>query len=285
MRRAVRALTAGRTGAFGWLILALLGIYLMNLLGLVATVVADSFATHWFDTWFPAGYTPHWYADAWKDFGISDLLVTTVEISLLVVGFDLVLGIPAAYVLARRDFPGKRLVLLAVLLPLVVPPMTYGIPLATALYTFRLGGSMPGVVLANMVPTLPFVILVMTPFIEQVDVNLEAAARMCGAGSWQVFRRILVPLLLPGLLAAAILVLIRTVSMFELTFLTAGPTSQTLILSLYYAVFASGIRAPQSVDAMAVVYSLSTLLLLLLALRFVNPTQVVSQGPADRGVR
>lgn len=274
-----------RPRVLGVVVWALLAIYLLNLLGLVGSVLTDSFATNWFDSWFPAGYTWHWYADAWKDFGISDLLVTTAQISLSVVLIDLLLGVPAAYVLARRDFPGKRLVLLAILLPLVVPPMTYGIPLATALYTLRLGGSFAGVVLANVVPTLPFVILVLTPFIEQVDVNLEAAARMLGANSWQMFRRVLVPLVLPGLLAAAILVLIRTVSMFELTFLTAGPTSQTLILSLYYAVFASGIRAPQSVDAMAVVYSLSTLVLLVIALRLVNPTQVVSQAPADRTAR
>lgn len=267
------------------LVWVLLAVYLLNLLGLIGSVVADSFATQWFDTWFPAGYSPHWYADAWKDFGITDLLFTTLEISLAVVFADLLLGLPAAYVLARRDFPGKRLVLLAILLPLVVPPMTYGIPLATALYTIRLGGSFSGVVLANIVPTLPFVILLMVPFIEQVDTNLEAAARMCGAGTWQVFQKVLVPLLLPGLLAAAILVLIRTVSMFELTFLTAGPTSQTLILSLYYAVFASGIRAPQSVDAMAVVYSLSTVVLLVMALRFINPTQVVSQAPAEQPAR
>ena len=279
------ALLATRSRVWRLVVWAALAIYIINLLGLIGSVVADSFATQWFDTWFPAGYTAHWYADAWKDFGINELLVTTLQISLTVVLADLILGVPAAYVLARRDFPGKRLVLLAILLPLVVPPMTYGIPLATALYTFRLGGTFWGVVLANIVPTLPFVILVLTPFIEQVDVNLEAAARMCGAGTWQVFRRVLMPLLLPGLLASAILVLIRTVSMFELTFLTAGPTSQTLILSLYYAVFASGIRAPQSVDAMAVVYAVSTLVLLVIALRFVNPTQVVSRAPAEQAAR
>lgn len=276
------ALAAARPRLWRSLVWLLLAVFLLNLLGLIGSVVADSFATQWFDTWFPAGLTTHWYADAWKDFGISDLLVTTFQISVTVVLIDLVLGVPAAYVLARRDFPGKRVVLLAILLPLVVPPMTYGIPLATALYTLRLGGTLPGVVLANVVPTLPFVIIVMTPFIEQVDLNLEAAARMCGANTWQVFQRVLLPLLGPGLLAAAILVLIRTVSMFELTFLTAGPTSQTLILSLYYAVFASGIRAPQSVDAMAVVYSLSTLVLLVVALFFVNPTQVVSRAPAEK---
>jgi putative spermidine/putrescine transport system permease protein len=65
--------------------------------------------------------------------------------------------------------------------------------------------------------------------------------------------------------------------MFELTVLTSGPRSNTLIVALYYNLFASGIRAPQAIDAMAVIYALSTLVLILIALRFVNPTQLVSQ--------
>jgi ABC-type spermidine/putrescine transport system permease subunit II len=51
------------------------------------------------------------------------------------------LGVPAAYAMARRDFPGRRLVMLLFLLPLLVPPMTFGIPLATVLYQLRLGGT------------------------------------------------------------------------------------------------------------------------------------------------
>jgi putative spermidine/putrescine transport system permease protein len=128
------------------------------------------------------------------------------------------------------------------------------------------------------VPTVPFVILVMIPFIEQIDPKIEAAARVFGAGTFQLFRHVLLPMLLPGILAALLLVLVRTVAMFELTFLTAGPTSQTLVVALYYSVFASGVRAVQSIDAMAVVYMATTLVWLLVALRFVNPTQIVARA-------
>jgi len=58
--------------------------------------------------------------------------------------------------------------------------------------------------------------------------------------------------------------------MFELTFLTAGPTSQTVVVALYYAVFAAGVRPAQSIDAMALVYMVNTLISLLFALQFVN---------------
>ena len=189
-----------------------------------------------------------------------------------------IFGVPAAYAMARRDYPGKNIVMLLFLLPMLVPPVTFGIPLATVLYKAGLGGTMVGVILANLVPTVPFVILVMIPFIEQIDPKIEAAARVFGASTFQLFWRILLPLLLPGMLAALLLVLVRTIAMFELTFLTAGPTSQTLVVALYYAVFAAGVRAVQSIDAMAVIYMAITVIWLIIALRFVNPAQIVTRA-------
>ena len=65
--------------------------------------------------------------------------------------------------------------------------------------------------------------------------------------------------------------------------LTAGPGSTTLVVALYNSVFAAGIRANQSVDAMATIYTASMLVLLVVALRFVNPTQLVTRGKDDAG--
>ncbi len=251
--------------------------FLVNVAGVIAAVAVNSFATRWLGTWLPAGYTTRWYAAAWSEFQLGDVLIVTLQIVFAVVAISIVVGVPAGYALARRDFAGKRFVMLLFLLPLLVPPITYGIPLATVLYQSHLGGTMSGVILANLVPTVPFVVLVMTPFIEQIDPRLEAAARVLGAGTGRVFIHILVPLLAPGILAAALLVLVRTIAMFELTFLTAGPDSQTLVVALYYSVFAAGVRAGQSVDAMAVMYMVTTLIWLVVALRFVNPTQLVTR--------
>jgi len=254
------------------------GFFVVNLFGMIATVVTSSFATRWLGTWLPAGWTTRWYLAAWNEFQLDDILIVTFQVVFAVVALSGLLGVPAAYALARREFPGKRLVMLLIVLPLLVPPITFGIPLATVLYRANLAGSMSGVILANLVPTVPFVILVMVPFIEQIDPRVEAAARVFGAGTFRLFIHILLPLLIPGVLAALLLVLVRTIAMFELTFLTAGPTSQTLVVALYYAVFAAGVRAVQSVDAMAVIYMVSTLIWLLVALRFVNPTQIVTRA-------
>jgi len=262
-----------------WLVLlwVVVGFGFANLFALVASVVVDSFGRTWFGGWLPSGFTAHWYSDAWHEFNLSSVLMVTLEVALAVVVISVVIGVPASYVLARKSFPGKRVLMLLFVLPILVPPITYGIPLATLLYSWHLAGSMTGVILANLVPAVPFVILTMTPFIEQIDPKIEAAARMSGAPTRVIFTRILAPLLIPGILAACILVLVRTVGMFELTFLTAGPTSTTLVVSLYDAVFAAGIRANQSVDAMATIYTVSMMVLLIVALRFVNPSQLVTR--------
>jgi putative spermidine/putrescine transport system permease protein len=253
-------------------------LFCLNLMAMIAAVVLNSFATRWLGTWLPLGFTTRWYSAAWDEFQLGDVLVVTLQVVFLVVFLSGLLGVTAAYALARRDFPGKRLVMLVFLLPLLVPPITYGIPLATVLYRAGLAGTLWGVVLANLVPSVPFVVLVMIPFIEQIDPRIEAAARVFGAGTRQLFLRVLLPLLIPGILAALLLVLVRTIAMFELTFLVAGPTSQTLVVALYYAVFAAGVRAGQSIDAMAVVYMAVTLVWLVVALRFVNPTQIVARA-------
>ena len=263
--------------AWRGLLLGVMTLFVVNIGLMIASVATSSFARRWLGTWLPEGWTVNWYTAAWKEFQLGDVLWVTAEVVLTVVALSIAIGVPAAYALARKNFTGKNLVMLLFILPLIIPPITYGIPMATVMYQAHLGGTLWGVILSNLVPALPFVILVMTPFIEQIDPTLESAARVFGAGTLRIFWHVLTPLLMPGILAASLLVLVRTIAMFELTFLTAGPDSQTLVVALYYAVFAAGVRAPQSVDAMAIVYMALTLVWLLIALRFVNPTQLVSR--------
>lgn len=253
-------------------------LFVVNLFAMIGTVIVQSFATRWLGTWLPVAYTTRWYVSAWDEFQLDEVLLVTFESVAAVVVLSGLLGVPAAYALARRDFPGKKAVMLLFLLPLLVPPITFGIPMATVLYQAGIAGTIYGVILSNLVPTVPFVIFVMVPFIEQIDPRVEAAARVFGAGTLRLFLHVLLPLLAPGILAALLLVLVRTIAMFELTFLTAGPDSQTLVVALYYAVFAAGVRSTQSINAMAVIYMVTTLVWLIVALRFVNPTQIVTRA-------
>ncbi len=260
--------------AFIW---GLMAFFVLNVGMLILAVAVNSFGRRWFTGWLPEGWTFDWYVSAWKEFQLQHVLWVTAEVVFAVVTISILLGVPAAYAMARKNFFGKRWLMLLFLLPMMIPPITYGIPMATVMYQAHVAGTIWGVILSNLVPALPFVILVMTPFIEQIDENIENAARVFGASTLKMFWHVLVPLLGPGILASSLLVLVRTIAMFELTFLTAGSDSQTLVVALYYSVFAAGVRAPQSIDAMAMIYMVITLIWLLIALQFVNPTQLVSR--------
>ncbi len=125
-----------------WIVWTLLVLFALFLLGIVGSVVVDSLGTSWFGTWLPKAWTVNWYSDAWSAFGLSHVMLVTGEVALAVVVISLLLGVPAAYALARRTFPGKRLLMVLFLLPILLPPISYGIPLATALYEFHLAGTL-----------------------------------------------------------------------------------------------------------------------------------------------
>lgn len=249
--------------------------FILNLLGIVSHVVVSAFAYRWFGTPLPRAFTTEWFSFAWKEFGLARVLGVTIFVALAVVVLALLLGFPAAYVLARRNFRAKPFLMLLYFLPLLIPQMTYGIPLATTMFRYGIGGSVAGVTLAVLVPMVPLAVFILMPFFEQISLNLEWGAAVMGANRFQVFRRVLLPLTLPGLLTAGILILVNTVSNFELTFLVSGAGSQTLVVALFYNVFAGGVRPVYSVDAMAMMYMIMVLSLLLVALRFVRPTQMV----------
>ncbi len=258
-----------------WVLLGLSGVHLF---ATIASVVTNSFAGQWFDTWLPTEWTLRWYGESWREFGLTQVLIVTFVVGLAVVAISLLIAIPAAYALARSQMPGKKYFLIALTLPVIVPTITYGVPLATLIYGVGLGGQLIGVILINLVPAVPFGILVLTPFMEAIDQRMEHAARMCGAGTMTIFRRILVPLLRNGILAVGIMLLVRALGTFDLTFLVAGPDSQTLVVALYYALSAAGFRVNASIDAMAVMYMVVNFALLAFAFRYVNPARMMARG-------
>src|ERR1035437_11004498 len=97
-------------GIGGWLVWGLVALFFINLFALIATVVLDSFATTWFGSWLPDDFTTHWYGDAWAEFDLTTILIVTAQVAVTVVVISALLGVPAAYALARRDFPRQGVI-------------------------------------------------------------------------------------------------------------------------------------------------------------------------------
>ena len=165
------------------------------------------------DPSFPLqGFTTQWYG---KFFG-SPLLLEALRRSVIVATASsviaLILGVMAAFALIRRRFVGKPATSALFFSPLVIPYLVFGISLLL-LFTLvdkilketagvYIGLGLHAVVIGHVVITLPYVILVIMPLLERLNISLEEAAHDLGAGTWQTFRRVTLPLLLPALFSA-----------------------------------------------------------------------------------
>ncbi len=132
-------------------------------------------------------------------------LVNSLVISLVSTALTLIIGCMAAYALVRFRFMGRGAVGLTTLMMRMVPPAVLLVPVF-GIWTFQFGidGTRAGIVLIYVAMNLPFVIWILQSFIVQVPIQLEEAARMDGAGPFAVFFLVVLPLIKPGLAAAAI---------------------------------------------------------------------------------
>jgi putative spermidine/putrescine transport system permease protein len=262
------------TAVVTWLVA---GLFAGTLLAVLASVVVASFSSSWGGTWLPSGWTTKWFSQAWQAPGLATSIRVTFEVAVADVLLALLIGVPAGYVLARRSFPGRSAVMLFVLFPVILPPLTYAVQLAALMYRLGIGGTLPAVILVNLVPILPLVILVTVPFVEQIPPDVEKAAKVFGAGNLQLFARVLVPLLIPGIVAAGVLSLVRVLGSFELTFFVSGARTQTLVVTIFGAMSDPGGPPAALTAAMTVFYMAIALTGLVISLRFSDPAQAVAR--------
>lgn len=135
----------------------------------------------------------------------SRYLTNSLIVASVSTGLTLVFGCMAAYALVRFQFFGREVVSVGTLLMRMVPPAVLTVPVFMIwTYEFTLSNSLAGVILVYTAINLPFVIWILQSFIAQVPRALEEAARIDGANPYQVFFLVVLPLIKPGLAAAAI---------------------------------------------------------------------------------
>ncbi len=151
--------------------------------------------------WLP--YEPEHVRRCDRTFGRA--LVNSLIVSTVATVITLILGCMAAYALVRFRFMGRGVTSLTTLMVRMVPPAVLLVPVF-GIWTFQFGidGTLYGIVLVYVAMNLPFVIWILQSFIVQVPIQLEEAARMDGAGPFRTFFLVVMPLIKPGLAAAAI---------------------------------------------------------------------------------
>ncbi|MCC6471873.1 MAG: ABC transporter permease [Alphaproteobacteria bacterium] len=186
---------------------------------------------------FPPGtfsltlFREYFFASTWMATTLQSLEVAGASAIL-----SLVVGFLAAYALVRYDFPGKRLLNLVLLSPVLVPVII--VALGTYLYFSSIGitGTTPALIVAHSVHTTPFVVVTLMAGLRHVDPNLEKAAEIMGAGRIMVLRRVTLPLLMPAIFAGAMFAFLISFDEVVIAWFISNTSTQTLPVKMYSSI-------------------------------------------------
>jgi molybdate transport system permease protein len=183
--------------------------------------------------------------------GVLTALRLSLQTATLATGVCLLLGVPLAWLLARVEFRGRRLVRALVTVPLVLPPVVGGVALLLvfgrkgllggwldATFGITLPFTTAGVVVAEAFVAMPFLVISVEGALRGADVRYEEAAATLGAGRWTTFTHVTLPLVAPGIAAGAVLCWARALGEFGATITFAGNfpgRTQTMPLAVYLA--------------------------------------------------
>lgn len=215
-----------------------LGIILimMFLLAPVILVFPISFSADSHVAWPPSAWSTRWYVTLLH----NEEMVTAFRNSLLIAAcvtvITLIVAMPAAVALARGSFRGRDALVSLFTAPLLLPSIVLGLAILVIFAGYGLVGSWPGVIIGHLVITLPYALRVLITGLGTLPLFVEDAAGTLGAGPWQVFRRITLPLMTPALVASAALAFIVSFDEVVISLFIAGTQLKLLPVSLYHYV-------------------------------------------------
>jgi spermidine/putrescine transport system permease protein len=264
-----------RRFSFGWAVLNLN--VLLTFIFLYAPIIVMSIfsfnASRQMQVWM--GFTLDWYARMIADERVRVAAQNSLVIALVSTIVSTVIGTLTALALERTRFRVKRMYEAAMYLPIIVPEIVMAIALLVffnlaftwldQFFGLKLKFGLGTITIAHIAFSFPFVAVVVRARLADFDRTLEQAAQDLGANEWQTFRHITLPLLMPGIIAGALLAFTLSIDDFVITFFTAGVGSTTLPLEIYGRV-RRGITP--DVNALSTVMLLSSIVLVLGSLLF-----------------
>lgn len=197
---------------------------------------AYAFSTRWFFPQpFPVEWTTVTFQRALDDARTLSSMVQGIWIAILVSMISLLLALPAARVLGLRKFRGRQLAWLLLFLPTIVPPLAIGMGLNILFLRIGLAGTIAGVVLAHIIPTLPYTIFTLSSAFARFDENYEFQALALGASPWHILFKVTLRMLTPSIVVATLFAFLISWSQYLLTLLIGGGQIITLPVLLFSA--------------------------------------------------
>ncbi|WP_199190483.1 MULTISPECIES: ABC transporter permease [Nitratireductor] len=199
---------------------------------------------------------------------VWEATVNTVFIGSVVTVICLAICLPAARVLARERFRGKSAFEFFLSLPLIVPEAAIGIALLMIFIRLGLAGSYVGIIIAHLIPTIPYMVRMLTAVYQGLGRDFEEQAMILGANRRQILWRVTLPMLLPGVVAGALFTFLVSTNIFLLTFFLGQGQIVTLPTLLFSKI--SGGTLDASAAGITLIVTLPGIILLILSERFIK---------------
>lgn len=242
---------------------AVLGFFYLPIAMLFAqSFNAAKFGGQW--TWFSF----RWYQELWERSDIQQAAGNTLLIAAVSTVASVILGSLAAWCIHRFRSRTQRIHYGLVYAPLVVPDILMGLSLLFLFINIGLSLSLTTIIIAHTTFCLSYVALVMLGRLQDFDESMIEAAQDLGATWPVIIRRILLPLLGPGLAAGALLAFTLSIDDFVITFLVSGPGNTTLPVQIFSMMRRS---SPQVINALSVIFMSVTFLLVIISQRLTRP--------------
>jgi putative spermidine/putrescine transport system permease protein len=200
----------------------------------------------------------------------------TVLIALLVTLVCIVITLPAARVLARERFRGKSMVEFFLLTPLIVPDIAVGLGILVTFIQLGLAGTFTGIVLVHLIPTVPYMVRVLTSVFQGLSRDYEEQARVLGASPFRTLWHVTVPMIAPGIIAGALFAFLISSNIFLLTFFIGRGRIETLPTLLFSRVSGGGVLDAVTAGV-ALIVCIPGLIMLILTERFIKE-EVFAKG-------
>jgi len=211
----------------------LVGLLYLFLLAPILVVVPLSFSNDNYITFPPQSWGVRWYAEMLHHETLIQAFWISLGIASVVTVLSLLAGIPAAYAIRRYQFRGREAVLNLFTAPLLLPSIVLGLAILLVFVRLELLGTFTGLVIAHLIVTTPYVIRIMITAFSTLPPSVEEAATMLGASPFTVFRRITLPLMMPGLVASAALSFLLSFDEVVISLFITGPRMTTLPVEIF----------------------------------------------------
>jgi spermidine/putrescine transport system permease protein len=211
----------------GWTFLVFVFLYLPIALLIVFSFNNSRLNIRW------EGFTTRWYGELFQNKALVGAFYNSLFVAVITTILSVVLGTLGGWMLYRYRFPGRRMLDLLIFIPMAMPEVLMGMSLLILFVNLNFELGYATLIIAHTTFCFPYVLIGIKARLEGMDPHLEEAAMDLGATPMQAFLKVIVPYLLPAIIAGGLMAFTLSFDEYIVTLFTAGPESQTLPLKIY----------------------------------------------------